>query len=441
MENDIENTGSDIRPKGKASGLLPILVFIILFAGTGILSGDFYAMPAIVAFMGALIAAFIQNRGKSFDEKLSVVTKGAGEENIITMCLIFILAGAFSGAVRAAGGADSAVSLGLSVLPSNIVVVGVFIIGCFISVSMGTSVGTIAALTPIASGIAETTGMSLPLCVGAVVCGAMFGDNLSMISDTTIAAVRTQGCEMKDKFKENFLIVLPAAVITIVLLYMRTRNISYILDEDWTYSIVQVVPYIVVLAGALLGMNVFALLILGTLLSFGAGLVTGSASLFEMFKAVGSGIEGMYEITVLSIIVAGVFALIKDNGGIDFTLSFIRSKIKGRKGAKLGIAALSSAVDMCTANNTVAIVITGPIAKDISEEYGISARTTASLLDIFTSVFQGIIPYGAQLLTAASIAGLTPFDIMPFLYYPVLMGVSGLGYILFKREGKVTKED
>ncbi len=431
--------------KGNPLALLPIIVFLILFAFVGIKADDFYSMPAIVGFVIALIVAFLQNRKHSFNEKLSIVAKGAGEENIITMCLIFILAGAFSGAVKAAGGVESTVAFGLSILPSKIAVVGIFIIGCFISVSMGTSVGTITALTPIAVGIAEKTGLGIPICVGAVVCGAMFGDNLSMISDTTIAAVRTQGCEMKDKFKQNFFIVLPAAIITVILLFISTKTATFSAD-GLEYQFIKIVPYLVVLIGALAGLNVFIVLILGTVISLVVGVISGSFTMIEMFTVVGSGITSMYDITVISIVVAGVIALVKENGGIDFILNFIKSKINSKKGAEIGIALLSSLVDICTANNTIAIVIAGPIAKEISTEFDVDAKTTASLLDIFTSVCQGIIPYGAQLLTAASLAvssqtiseaiPITPFDIIPYLFYPILMGISALIFILFIKSRK-----
>ena len=414
--------------------LLPVVVFLILFVGVGIATNDFYAMPAVVGFLVALIVAFLQNRGNSFEKKLSIVAKGAGDENIITMCLIFILAGAFSGAVKAAGGVESTVNFGLSILPSSFVVVGIFIIGCFISVSMGTSVGTIAALSPIALGIAQKTGFSVELCIGAVVCGAMFGDNLSMISDTTIAAVRTQRCEMKDKFKQNFFIVLPAAIITIVIFIFKARNASIDLTEvtvNLSYNFFQIVPYLVVLVGALIGLNVFVVLISGTLVSVVVGLSLGCFEFIEVFTVIGNGISGMYEITIISLIVAGVVALVKENGGIEYIIQFIKSKINGKRGAELGIAILASLVDICTANNTVAIVMTGPIAKEISTEFDIDAKSTASILDIFTSVWQGVIPYGAQLLTAASLAGITPFDIIPNLYYPILMGISALVFIIF----------
>ena len=296
--------------RGNGAALLPIGVFLVIFLGSGIITGDFYAMPAIVAFLIALLVAFIQNRGLSFQEKISIISRGVGDENIITMSLIFLSAGAFSGAVTAAGGVESTVNLGLSILPAKVAVVGLFVIGCFISVSMGTSMGTIAALAPIAVGISEKTGFSLAICIGAVVCGAMFGDNLSMISDTTIAAVKTQGCEMKDKFKENFFIVLPAAIITIIIFLVITRNANFKLTEELTYNIFRVLPYILVLVGALIGINVFVVLIGGTVISLIVGVATGSLAVGEMFSSVGEGVTGMYDITVISIVVACIVSLV-----------------------------------------------------------------------------------------------------------------------------------
>lgn len=422
----------------KAIALLPIGVFLIIFLGAGIVMKDFYAMPAIVAFLIALAVAFLQNRKLSFSEKIAVISEGVGDENIITMCLIFLCAGAFSGAVTAAGGVESTVNFGLSILPSNIAVVGLFVIGCFISVSMGTSMGTIAALAPIAVGISEKTGYAMAICIGAVVCGAMFGDNLSMISDTTIAAVKTQGCEMKDKFKANFLIVLPAAIVTILIFLFITRNSNYQMTEELSYNLLQILPYILVLVGALIGINVFVVLIGGTVVSLLVGVGTQSLALKDVFQVVGDGVMGMYDITVISIVVACIVSLVKKNGGIQFVLDFIRKGIKGKKGAELGIAGLSLVIDACTANNTVAIVMAGPIAKEISEEFGVDAKRSASLLDIFTSVGQGLLPYGAQLLSAATLTALTPFEIMPYLYYPILMAISAVCFIIFSKERKKT---
>ena len=395
-------------------------------------------MPAIVAFLIALFVAFLQNKELSFNKKIEVIAKGVGEENIITMSLIFLCAGGFSGAVTAAGGVDSTVNLGLSLIPAHFAVAGLFLIGCFISVSMGTSMGTIAALAPIAVGISEKTGFALSICIGAVVCGAMFGDNLSMISDTTIAAVKTQGCEMKDKFKANFFIVLPAAIITVLIFWFATRNMNFHLEENVSYSLWEVLPYMVVLIGALIGINVFVVLISGIVISLIVGVSMGHIALSEMFQVVGNGVTSMYDITVISIIVACIVSLVKEHGGIQFILNLIKSKINGRRGAEFGIALLALFVDACTANNTVAIVMTGPIAKEISEEFDVDPRRSASLLDMFTSVGQGIIPYGAQLLSAATLTGLTPLQIIPNLYYPLLMGVCGVWAIIFRPQSKKT---
>lgn len=419
--------------KGRAIALLPIGVFLLIFIGSGILTGDFYSMPAIVGFLIALIVAFMQNKKLSFVQKLHMASKGAGDENILTMCLIFLAAGAFSGAVRASGGVESTVNLGLSILPGGMAVAGLFVIGCFISISMGTSVGTITALAPIAAGISEKTGFPMAICAAAVVCGAMFGDNLSIISDTTIAAVKTQGCDMRDKFRENFKIILPAAIITLGLFLFLGQTDEFHIEGSLDYNLLKVVPYLVVLFGAVSGVNVFVILIIGTALSMLVGLATGTFTAAKMFTHVGTGIYSMYDITVISIVVACIITLVKEYGGIEFVLNFIKSRISDAKGGELGIASLALLVDLCTANNTVAIVMAGPIAKDISEEFGVTPRRSASLLDMFSSMGQGLIPYGAQLLAAASLTGLTPFDIIPYCFYPLLMGLSGLAFIFIKK--------
>ncbi|MEE1038734.1 MAG: Na+/H+ antiporter NhaC family protein [Eubacterium sp.] len=424
--------------KNRGWALLPFIVFIVLFAGGGIVAGDFYAMPALVAFVTALFVALLQNTKKTFNEKLEIIARGAGDVNIVTMVLIFQVAGAFSGVVSAAGGVESTVNFGLSILPVNLIIVGLFIIGCFISVSMGTSMGTITALAPIAVGVADQTGFSITICIAAVVCGAMFGDNLSMISDTTIAAVRTQGCEMKDKFKQNFFIVLPAAIITIVIFYIQSTGLDVSAVEVGDYQIIKIVPYMVVLIGALIGFNVFAVLIAGVLLSLAVGVGTGTFTIFEGIQAIGSGMSGLFEISIISIVVACIVALVKENGGINLILDTIRTRTKGKRGAEFGIAILVFLVDLCTANNTVAIVLSGPVAKEIGDEFEVEPRRVASILDIFASVGQGLIPWGAQLLTAAALvveggfAGITPIDIIPNLYYPILMAVSCILFMAFR---------
>ena len=425
--------------KRRGWALLPFIVFIVLFAGVGIISGDFYGMPALVAFVAALFVGMLQNRKLTFDEKLSIIAKGAGDVNIITMILIFIVAGAFSGVVTAAGGVDSTVNFGLSVMPPQFMVPGLFVIGCFISLSMGTSMGTITALAPIALGVSQQTGFPLAICIGAVVCGAMFGDNLSMISDTTIAAVRTQGCEMKDKFKQNFFIVLPAAVVTVILFFIQTLGMSYNSQASYDYNFVQVIPYLVVLIGALIGFNVFLVLISGIILSMIVGVAYGEFTLLESFTAIGDGMTGLFEISIISLIVACIVSLIKENGGIDLIIDTIKKRTKGKRGAEFGIALLVLLVDLCTANNTVAIVMAGPIAKEIGDEFGVEPKRVASLLDIFASVGQGLIPYGAQLLTAAALVGLTPLNIIPNLYYPALMAVCAILFILFRPQNFISK--
>ena len=426
-----------MKQEGSAWALLPIGIFLVLFIGVGRWASDFSAMPAVVGLLIALMAALLQNRKVPFDRKLTAMSQGAGEENIMVMCVIFLLAGAFSGAVTAAGGADSVVNMGLSVLPPRFAVAGIFVVACFISLSMGTSMGTIAALAPIAAGISEKAGISLAVCTGAVVCGAMFGDNLSMISDTTIAATRTQGCAMKDKFRVNFFIVLPAAVITVIIFLALTWNSSFELAEELPFNVFQALPYLFVLIAALMGLNVFFVLSAGTVLSLVAGVATGALPVSEIFTSVGNGVGGMFEITVISILVAGIVGIVRFNGGVDFLIRLISKRIRTQKGAELGIAGLISVMDMATANNTIAIVMTGPIAKEISDEFGVEPKRTASILDIFASVWQGVLPYGAQLLSAAKLTGLTPFAILPYLFYPILMGISGLISILFrKRTGK-----
>ena len=417
--------------KHRILALLPFFVFLVFFPGAGIISGDFYAMPAYVAFIIALFIAFLQNRKVSFDEKLKIVAKGTGDVNIITMVLIFLVAGAFSGVVSAAGGVESTVNMGLSLLPPHMMVVGLFVIGCFISLSMGTSVGTVTALAPIALGVATQTGIPVALCAGAVVCGAMFGDNLSIISDTTIAAVRTQGCEMRDKFKQNFFIVLPAAIITLVLFFFTSRGFEAS-AEVGAWNFVEVIPYLVVLIGALIGLNVFLVLFIGIILSMIVGISGGAFTFMESFTIIGQGMTGMFEISIISIIVACMVSLIRENGGIALIIDTIEKTVKGKRGAELGIGILVLLVDLCTANNTVAIVMAGPVARDIADKFGVDRRRSASILDIFASVGQGLIPYGAQLLTAAALVGISPIALIPNLYYPILMLVCVVLFIFFR---------
>lgn len=421
----------EFREKGNVLALSPLLVFVLVFIFISVITKDFYAVPVTVPFLIAGIFAVFTNRKVSINEKIDIFCRGAGEPNIILMCLIFILAGAFAEVAKNMGAVESTVNLGLTLLPGNILVTGVFIIACFIAISIGTSMGTIVALVPIAAGIADKTSIPAALIVGAVVGGAMFGDNLSMISDTTIAATRTQGCEMKDKFRMNFSIVLPAAVITAVLFTVISLGKGDSISSAYSYNLLKVLPYIAVLGTALAGMNVILILIGGIVFAGGIGIATGAVNIIEVLQSVAKGIGGMSELVIISLIIGGMVELIKYNGGIDFLLSFITKRIKSKKGAELGIAALVSLVDICTANNTIAIVTAGPIAKDIAEKYDIEPKRSAGILDMFSCVFQGIIPYGAQLLSAAALARLSPFQIMGYLYYPYLMGISALIAILF----------
>ena len=407
----------------RLSGLLPVAILLALFLGVGIPFHEQVTLPAIVPFLAALGVAFLQCRRHAFPERLNVVARAMGQTDVMVMCLVFLLAGAFAGAAEAAGCVTSTVNFGLSVLPAWATVAGLFVIASFASTAMGTSVGTITAIAPIAVGIAEATGMGAPLCLGAVVCGAMFGDNLSIISDTTIAATRTQGCDMRTKFRENLRLVLPAAVITVAL-FIAVAPGGGVPAGDHPFSVPLLLPYLAVLVTALCGMNVVLVLALGTLLSLGVGIGMGELPAAEAFRAVGDGVEKMYDITAISLVVAGVLGLVRENGGIDWLLQHVLRRVRGRRGAQAGIAALVSAVDVATANNTVAIVMAGPVVRDVAQRHGVSPARAASLIDIYASVWQGLLPYGAQLLAAAAAASVTPAALLPWLFYPILMGVT-----------------
>ena len=407
----------------RLSGLLPVAILLALFLGVGIPFHEQVTLPAIVPFLAALGVAFLQCRHHAFPERLNVVARAMGQTDVMVMCLVFLLAGAFAGAAEAAGCVTSTVNFGLSVLPAWATVAGLFVIASFASTAMGTSVGTITAIAPIAVGIAEATGMGAPLCLGAVVCGAMFGDNLSIISDTTIAATRTQGCDMRAKFRENLRLVLPAALITVALFIVVAPG-GGVPAGDHPFSVPLLLPYLAVLVTALCGMNVVLVLALGTLLSLGVGIGMGELPAAEAFRAVGDGVAEMYDITAISLVVAGVLGLVRENGGIDWLLQHVLRRVRGRRGAQAGIAALVSAVDVATANNTVAIVMAGPVVRDVAQRHGVSPARAASLIDIYASVWQGLLPYGAQLLAAAAAASVTPAALLPWLFYPILMGVT-----------------
>lgn len=422
--------------KGNGLALIPLGVFLLVYLGSSILANDFYAVSIIVPFLAAALSALIMNRKEKFEKKIEIFCKGAGNTNILLMVIIFILAGAFAEVASDMGAVDSTVNLGLSLLPSSLIIPGIFIIGCFIALSIGTSMGTIVALAPIAVGIAGKTGIETALAVGAVVSGAMFGDNLSIISDTTIAATRTQGCEMKDKFKMNFIIVLPAAIITAVLLMILTRNTGAISLDALEFNLFKILPYIIVIVTALLGVDVIIVLLLGILSSGVIGFIYGSFNILGFFNSISTGISGMSELIIISILIAGTIEIIKYNGGIDFILNKGLKNFKSKRGAEYGIATLVSLVDICTANNTVAIVTVGPIAKNISNEFDLEPKRVAGIMDMFACAFQGVIPYGAQLISAAGLAAISPFAIMKYLFYPYLMGICAIIAIYFHWRNK-----
>ena len=415
-----------MKNKSGIISLLPLLVFLLVYVGISIIANDMYAVSVIVPFSAAAITALIMNRKEDLNKKLEVFCSGAGESNVILMILIFILAGAFAQVAKDMGAVDSTVNLGLSILPNNLLVAGLFLIACFIALAVGTSMGTIAALVPIAVGIADKTGVALALTVGAVVSGAMFGDNLSIISDTTIAATRTQGCQMRDKFRMNFKIVLPAAIITTVIFMVLTRNIGTVDVQALEFSLIKIIPYIAVIGSALMGLNVVLVLLIGLLIASGIGFAYGVFDIVSLGASISSGIMGMSETIIVSLLIAGTIGIIKANGGIDYILNKGLKKFKNKRNAELGIATMVSLVDICTANNTIAIVTAGPIAKNISDEFELEPKRVAGILDMFSCVFQGILPYGAQLISAAALASITPFEIMKYLFYPYIMGVSAV---------------
>ena len=415
-----------------AAALLPIFIFLIIYLGSGIYFEyihpeegrmGFYVISVVVAFGMALIAAFAQNRDLDFNAKIHICAKGVGDDNIMIMLFIFLMAGAFSGLANAAGGALSTANMMLDILPGSFAVPGLFIIACLISMSMGTSVGTITVLVPIAAEVARNAGISMPFVVGTVVSGSMFGDNLSVISDTTIAATRTQGVEMRDKFKVNIRIALPAALLALLILVIFSlRNPAAQLDR-FEFNLWLALPYFIVLILALLGLNVFLVLGIGIVLFFLIGGASGTLSVSTGFSAMGTGTNGMFETMIVTILVASISALMKEYGGFDAVLAFIRKHARSRRGGMAGIAFLTALMDIATANNTVAIVIAAPLAREISEEYAIEPQETASLLDTVSCITQGLIPYGAQLLIAASLAGISSISIIPFLFYQFLLAL------------------
>lgn len=432
--------------KANPIALAPILVFLVLYLGLGItfeyvmkIPMGFYNIPIVVAFMAAILTSCLQNHHLKFDDKLEIMAQGLADKNIITMLLIFLTAGVFVGVVGRSS-AESVTYFMLSLIPAKFVIVILFISACFVSTAMGTSVGTITLLTPIAFSVAETTGFSLPLCVGTVMGGAMFGDNLSFISDTTIAACNGQGCAMRDKFRENFAIAVPAALATlvVVLLFSLSADLSGVVAHE--YNLIQIIPYVFVLIGGILGVNVFVVLLIGIFTGIIIMLATGQVGAFELITNIGGGAAGMFETSMVAILVASMSALIREGGGFEALLEWIRKIFKGNKNGQLGVGILVLLMDIATANNTVAIVMSNPIAAEMAKEYEISPRKTASLLDTFSCIGQGIIPYGAQMLVAIAAvtnlgAEITAFDIIPMLFYPFFLLISSLAFIyLLKKD-------
>lgn len=436
-----------MKEKGNAKALIPIGVFLILYLGLGILFEyilkipmGFYNIPIVVIFLIALFAACLQNPKLSFDEKLELMGKGMGDKDIVTMVLIFMEAGIFTGVVGRSS-ANSVAYFLLSIIPPQFTVAMLFVISCFVSVAMGTSVGTITLITPIAFAASAASGFSLPLCVGSVMGGAMFGDNLSFISDTTIAACNGQGCEMKDKFRENFAIALPAAIATlilIVILSFSTYSGEAVVGE---YNLIQIIPYMLVLILGVVGVNVFVVLLVGIVVGSVIVLATGATAATDLLASMGSGVTGMFETTMVALLVSAICALIREDGGFIALLEWIKKVFKGKKGGQLGMGLLVGAMDIATANNTVAIVMANPIAREMAENYGVSNKKTASILDTFSCIFQGIIPYGAQMLVALSAVhelggSISAFQVIPYLFYPFLLFISSIVFIFIIKEKK-----
>lgn len=411
--------------------LSPLLVFLCLYLVTSIIVDDFYKVPITVAFMVSSVYAVFITKGLSLNERVLQYSAGAANKNIMLMIWIFILAGAFAQSAKDIGAIDATVNLTLQLLPENLLLAGIFIAACFISLSIGTSVGTIVALVPVVAGIAEKTDINLSFMVAIVVGGAFFGDNLSFISDTTIAATRTQGCAMRDKFRVNFMIALPAALL--VLGYYVFRGLDVMTaPEIQTIEWVKVIPYLVVLGTAIAGMNVALVLILGILSTGIIGILTGSIGFFDWFGSMGSGITGMGELIIITLMAGGMLELIRFNGGVDYIIEKLTRHVNSKRGAELCIAALVGIANFCTANNTIAIITVGPLANDIASRFRVDKRKSASILDTFSCVVQGLIPYGAQLLIAAKLASLSPLSIIGYLYYPITLGVIALLSILLR---------
>ncbi len=411
--------------------LSPLLVFITLYLITSIIARDFYKVPITVAFMISSIYAVATSWNFPLPKRIDMFSKGAGTSNMMMMLWIFVLAGAFANSAKVMGSVDATVNLTLMVLPGSMIMAGLFLAACFISLSIGTSVGTIVALVPIAAGLAGSTGVSIPMMTAVVVGGAFFGDNLSFISDTTIVATSTQGCRMSDKFRVNFFIVMPAALAIFIIYIFAGSGIQSPTDIP-VVEFTKVIPYFVVLVCAIFGMNVMAVLTIGIILTGLIGMINGTYDIYGWFSSMGEGILGMSELIIVTMLAGGLLEIVKANGGIDFIISRLSAHIKSKRGAELSIAGLVALTDICTANNTVAIITVGGIAKQIGDKFGVDNRKCASILDTFSCCMQGLIPYGAQMLMAAGLAQLNPIQIIPYLYYPLATGIVALLAILFR---------
>jgi Na+/H+ antiporter NhaC len=434
MAINTEQTGETVRSGRRMNGWLalsPLLFFLAVYVVTSIVARDFYKVPVAAAFIIASAYAMLITPGIDTDRKISVFSSGAGDRNVLLMIWIFVLAGAFASTAKDIGAIDATVRLTLSVLPARLVYAGIFLAACFISMAVGTSVGTIVALVPIATGIAAQTGTPVPLMAAIVVGGAFFGDNLSFISDTTVAATKTQGCSMKDKFRANLWIAAPAALIVTAVYVFLGLSVEAA-PAAVPAEFVKLVPYLLVIGLALFGMNVVTVLVIGTVVNAVIGFATGSYGWVGWMASIGSGIAGMGELIIVTLLAGGLLALIRYNGGMDFIIERLTRRISGKRGAEGSIAALVSLVNFCTANNTIAIITTGPLAKDISQRYGLDSRKTASLLDTFSCLVQGIIPYGAQMLMASGLAGVSAISISAYLYYPFVLGFVAVLSILFR---------
>lgn len=411
--------------------LSPLLVFIGLYLVTSIIAGDFYKVPITVAFMISSVYAVVISGGMPLRKRIDTFNRGAGTENMMLMLWIFVLAGAFANSAKVMGCIDATVNLTLTLLPGNMLLAGLFLAACFISLAVGTSVGTIVALTPIAAGIAHSTGTSIPMMTAVVVGGSFFGDNLSFISDTTIVATSTQGCKLSDKFRVNSYLAMPAAAIILLLyIFMGQGMTSPQTIPDVEY--IKVLPYIAVLIIAITGMNVMAVLTIGLALTGLIGITSGTFDMFGWFGAMGDGILNMGELIIITMMAGGMLELIKANGGIDYVITTMTRHVKDKRGAELSIATLVTLIDICTANNTVAIITVGGIAKQIADRFGVDRRKSASILDTMSCCMQGIIPYGAQILMAAGLASLNPVSIIPYLYYPFCIGIIAILAIIFR---------